>query len=210
MVDELIQAVMPSRGFEVTDVILNLLATALVLMLMHHRYSQRVKDVKTIRDLRHVTSIIHAWLPLVMFIGVLIIVANVILTNKNTLFIINHYLMALQPKVAHGTICLWVGKIRDYSHILIYAIFMVLVFRAVRITSKRSFLWCTSVSGMVALGFGIIDELAQGMIMGRSSSVTDWLIDIIGVGVGSIVLLAYKKHNAKSVTRRTGNIYSGL
>jgi VanZ family protein len=56
-------------------------------------------------------------------------------------------------------------------------------------------------AGICALGFGVLDEVAQMLLAGRSASMTDWLIDVMGVAVGIGFIFAKSKNNATLETR---------
>jgi len=202
LVDEIIQAVMPSRGFEVNDIILNLLAAAGVLLLLHNRYRIKKTAASSIVFPPRMVSLVRAWLPPVVYVGLLAVLANFIFTNKTTLYIIDQVIAFFNPQVSYSTMCMWAGKTRDYSHIIIYAALVVLVFRAIQKTCNRSFLFCIFVAGLIGLGFGIFDEFAQGFLLERSSSITDWLIDIIGVGAGVAILII--KHHRTAIFKTRG------
>ncbi|MBN2620133.1 VanZ family protein [candidate division WOR-3 bacterium] len=202
MLDETIQAFMPSRGFEVTDIMLNLLSAALVLLIMYHRYHSKIVAAESIRYSSKVASIIRAWLPPVVYVGILMIIANFVMTNDNTLYAINQFAAAFKPQVNHGTLCMWVGKTRDYSHIIIYAMLTLLVFRALRKTWTWSFVRYVIFAMIIGLNLGMGDELIQSLIIGRSASLTDWIIDVQGVGLGIVYLVIHNLRRIKFKAKR--------
>jgi lipopolysaccharide/colanic/teichoic acid biosynthesis glycosyltransferase/VanZ family protein len=206
-VDELIQALMPSRGFELLDVLINLLAMIFILLLLFRKYrASIVKEhpglQRTEQPMWNTNSIkkyAHAWLPVAAYIGVLFVTANILFTNENTLRMINHVTTWMAPDPNHATVCMVVGKTRDWSHILIYAVFMYLIFRAFKKTCKKTMLCYLVMAGICALGFGTLDEMAQMLVAGRSASLTDWFIDVLGVAAGIGIIFARTKLQERRV-----------
>lgn len=201
MLDEFIQALMPSRGFEIMDIVLNVLAVVAVLLFMHRRYYVTPRTAPAIALPSRASTIIRAWTPPAVYVVVLVILANVIFTNDNTVYVIDRFVAVVKPQVAYGTLCMWVGKTRDYSHIFIYAAFAALVFNACRKTWRWSFLRLCVMTAVIGVLFGISDEFAQSLLMGRSASMTDWFIDVIGVGIWMISLALHRILHDKFDTR---------
>jgi lipopolysaccharide/colanic/teichoic acid biosynthesis glycosyltransferase/VanZ family protein len=207
--DEFAQHFMPNRGASIGDCTVDGLAILFVLLLLFRKYRAGiVKEHPGLgwveRPLWNTNSIkkyAYSWLPVVAYIGVLFVAANILLTNENTLRIINHLTAWIAPDTDHAFACMVVGKSRDWSHILIYAFFTYLVFRAIRKTCKKTMLCYVVMAGICALGFGVLDEVAQMLLAGRSASMTDWLIDVMGVAVGIGFIFAKSKNNATLETR---------
>ena len=135
---------------------------------------------------RNKFTYVVTWIPLITYISILVILANVIFTNENTLHIIDYFTAVFQPPVAYSTLCMWVGKTRDFSHIFIYAIFAALLFKALKRTWKLSFPRLCIMTVLIGLIFSTSDELLQSLLLKRSASVTDWCIDILGMGLWMI------------------------
>lgn len=205
--DEFAQYFMPDRGASIADCVVDGLAILFVLLLLFRKYrASIVKEHPELgwveRPLWNTNSIkkyAYSWLPVAAYIGVLFVAANILLTNENTLRIINHLTAWIAPDTNHAFACMVVGKSRDWSHILIYAVLTYLVFRAIKKTCKKTMLCCVVMAGICALGFGTLDEVAQMLVAGRSASMTDWLIDVMGVAVGIGFIFA---KNASSVGRK--------
>jgi lipopolysaccharide/colanic/teichoic acid biosynthesis glycosyltransferase/VanZ family protein len=210
MLDETIQAFMPSRGFEVTDIMLNLLSAALVLLIMHHRYHSKIVAAESIWYSSKVASIIRAWLLPVSYVCILMFAANILFTNHNTVCVIDQFVASVKPPVNYGTLCMWVGKTRDYSHIIVYAIFTVLVFSALSKTATWSFARCLILAALIGVSFGVGDELVQGLMRGRSSSLTDWFIDVAGVSVGIVFMIIHNAHAMRSETKNCRRTFPGM
>ena len=67
------------------------------------------------------------------------------------------------------------------------------MFRAIKKTCKKTMLCYVVMAGICALGFGVLDEVAQMLLAGRSASMTDWLIDVMGVALGIGFIFAKNK-----------------
>ncbi len=207
--DEFAQSFMVNRGASITDCVVNGFAILFVLLLLYRKYrASIVKEhsglewaERPIWNTNSIKKYVYSWLPVVAYLGILFVAANVLLTNENTLRMINHVTALWVPDANHTTVCMVVGKTRDWSHILIYAVFTYLVFRAIKNTCKKSMLCCVVMAGICALGFGTLDEVAQMLMAGRSASMTDWFIDVMGVAIG-IGLIFMTKRRAISVERK--------
>jgi len=207
--DELIQSIMPSRGFELSDILINLMAMIFVLLLLYRKYRTGIVKEhpglgwveRPLWNTNNIKKYAYSWLPVAAYIGVLFVAANILLTNENTLRIINRLTAWIAPDTNYAFACMVVGKCRDWSHILIYAVFTYLVFRAIKKTCKKTMLCYVVMAGICALGFGVLDEVAQMLLAGRSASMTDWLIDVMGVAVGIGFIFAKSKNNATLETR---------
>ncbi len=207
--DELAQSFMANRGASITDCVVDVFAILFVLLLLYRKYrASIVKEhpglewaERPIWDTNSIKKYVNSWLPVVAYLGVLFVAGNILLTNENTLRMINHVTALWLPDTNHATMCMIVGKTRDWSHILIYAVFTYLVFCAIKNTCKKTMLCCVVMAGICALGFGTFDEVAQMLMAGRSASITDWFINILGVAFG-IGLIFTTKRRAKSVGRK--------
>ena len=207
--DEFAQSFMVNRGASIIDCVVDGFAILFVLLILYRKYrASIVKEhsglewaERPIWNTNSIKKYVYSWLPVVAYLGVLFVAGNILLTNENTLRMINHVTALWVPDANHTTVCMVVGKTRDWSHILIYAAFTYLVFCAIKNTCKKSMLCCVVMAGICALGFGTFDEVAQMFLAGRSASMTDWFIDVMGVAVG-IGLIFTTKRKAISVERK--------
>lgn len=81
-------------------------------------------------------------------------------------------------------------------HLIEYMIFGILVTRAFafRMTQQmKIFLIAVLIAGI----FGALDETYQNLIPGRESSYTDWIADLVGAVLGSLVYLQWKLYRDK-------------
>jgi lipopolysaccharide/colanic/teichoic acid biosynthesis glycosyltransferase/VanZ family protein len=200
--DELAQSFMANRGASITDCVVDGFAILFVLLLLYRKYrTSIVKEhpglewaERPIWNTNSIKKYANSWLPVVAYLGVLFVAGNILLTNENTLCIINQVTALWLPDTNHATMCMIVGKTRDWSHILIYAVFTYLVFCAIKNTCKKTMLYYVVMAGICALGFGTFDEVTQMLMAGRSASITDWFINILGVafGIGLIFMTKYR------------------
>lgn len=81
----------------------------------------------------------------------------------------------------------WLDKVIHFAE---YALLSVLVARAIRSLAWPRTWWATwLVTIAVVLICGSLDELYQGTVAGRDSSVFDLLADVLGGGLGSLSYL---------------------
>jgi len=193
--DEVIQHFIPNRGSSVLDCLVDGLSAVLVLLILYRHYKSKVvgdssllRRINGIFSNSRVREFIRAWSPVGIFLIFLFLTANVFLTNKNTLAFIKYVVNLVAPQANLGRVCMYVGKCRDYSHIIIYAFLTCLVFRGFNGQAKKRCLRYGIYAGIFVLFLGIVDEMTQGLFRGRSSSLTDWLIDVVGVVVGFVLI----------------------
>ncbi len=81
-------------------------------------------------------------------------------------------------------------------HLIEYTIFGILVTRAFtfRMTQQgKIFLIAFLIAGI----FGALDEAYQNLIPGRESSYADWIADLVGAALGSLLYLQWKWYRDK-------------
>ena len=84
-------------------------------------------------------------------------------------------------------------------HIPAYMLITILWLKAFRIEEKKS--WSSNINGLILLGlimFAISDESHQSFVPGRTASLMDFGLDLLGILLGVITL--------KNLARLTGNL----
>jgi VanZ family protein len=122
--DEFAQHFMPNRGASIGDCTVDGLAILFVLLLLFRKYRAGiVKEHPGLgwveRPLWNTNSIkkyAYSWLPVVAYIGVLFVAANILLTNENTLRIINHLTAWIAPDTDHAFACMVVSVSRNQEN----------------------------------------------------------------------------------------------
>jgi lipopolysaccharide/colanic/teichoic acid biosynthesis glycosyltransferase/VanZ family protein len=200
MLDEfVIQQILPNRGACFQDFMINVLSVILILLILYRKKRQNTLLRYPRRQAKYINKFAYHWLPVVVYLFGFFLLANVLLTNKNTLHIIDWGMAWFAPEANHATVCMIVGKSRDYSHIIIYAFFTYLIFRGMCRASK---VWRTKLAvytGVVVLAFSVIDEFVQGFLSQRSASFNDWFIDVLGIIVG-ITVIYIRRHTFSSLS----------
>lgn len=88
----------------------------------------------------------------------------------------------------------WLSPVvTNFLHVPLYAGFAlawaVALTVAAGMTSRRAAVLML----MLVAGFGVLDELYQGMIPGRNSTLGDWLADTFGAVIGCVLFLWYRR-----------------
>ena len=121
---------------------------------------------------------IRYWLPLLIYMGLIV------------------YLSSLsQPPETLMEVIDW-GPIDKVFHLVEFTILGVLLARALSYSLRRILPTSTWIIAFaVAVLFGVSDEWHQSFVIGRHSTVSDLIVDIIGsaLGVGIVYLRAKRK-----------------
>jgi len=133
------------------------------------------------------------WVPPIAWM-IFIFPTNESLSSQNTSQIIIPVLEWLLPYAGQATIDTLHTVIRKFAHFFSYALLAFLLLRAFR-GNKRAwrFQWAVY-AGLIAIGYGLLDEYAQTFIQSRTGSFYDWLIDSSGVIVMMGIILVKNKH----------------
>jgi len=120
------------------------------------------------------------WLPPLAWM-VIISPTNKLLNANSTSHFFIPVLKWLFPHADQTTIDLLHIGIRKFFHFFNYALLTILICRAFR---GKSIIWRPQwviLAGMIAIGYGALDEYVQNFIPSRTGSLRDWLIDSSGV-----------------------------
>jgi VanZ family protein len=83
-------------------------------------------------------------------------------------------------------------------HGLAYAVFAALAYRALHGGARR-FRWLGVVATLgVTAAYGAMDEVHQAFVPGRQPSAADWVADMIGGGVGTVLMVLYARFAGRS------------
>lgn len=93
----------------------------------------------------------------------------------------------------------WYVVERKSAHVFEYAVLTLLSFRFFWLVySKESFSRVLLLSGVFSLMYGATDELHQFFIFGRGAHLQDVLVDGLGIGLMSLILLLLWWRNLSS------------
>ncbi len=126
---------------------------------------------------------IRYWLPLLIYMGLIV------------------YLSSLsQPPETLMEVIDW-GPIDKVFHLVEFTVLGVLLARALSYSLRRTlstYSWIIAFA--VAVLFGVSDEWHQSFVIGRHSTVSDLIVDIIGsaLGVGIVYLRVKRKETQDS------------
>jgi VanZ family protein len=100
----------------------------------------------------------------------------------------------LPGKEAVGALPLWYFIERKGAHIVEYAVLTLLAFNYFRLVFEReSFQRVVLLSAMLALTYGVTDELHQAFVPFRGAKFSDVFIDGIGILLASLTLFFFRK-----------------
>ena len=134
------------------------------------------------------------WLPPIAWMA-FIFPTNESLNSESTSFVIVPVLKWLLPSAGQATIDTLHAVIRKFGHFFSYALLAFLLLRAFR---GKSSIWryqWAFYAGLIAIGYGLLDEYAQTFIQSRTGSFHDWLIDASGVIVMMGIISVKKAKN---------------
>jgi VanZ family protein len=95
-------------------------------------------------------------------------------------------------------------------HIPLYGILTVLLvfsllasaFKGQRLNDPKDESNRFMIAGFIALGVAIVDEIYQSLVPGRDASVSDVLLDIIGIGAAMLLMIQFHKSNRFLIVHR--------
>jgi VanZ family protein len=121
------------------------------------------------------------WLPPLVW-GIFIFpLSNHYLSQSWTYTIIVSVIRWFLPNASNPTIETLYIVSRKSFHFIEYAILAFLLIRAFRGSQKRIWSWRWAVSsGLVTIGYGLLDEFVQTFIPSRNGSLLDWAVDSAG------------------------------
>ncbi|TKC17130.1 VanZ family protein [Robertmurraya kyonggiensis] len=89
--------------------------------------------------------------------------------------------------------------VKESLHLVEFAILYLLLVGALLTTGKFSFR-ASLICGLIACGYGLLDEIHQSFVPARSATIIDFVKDVTGVLVASyFVMRAYRKHGFERI-----------
>lgn len=150
-----------------------------------NRYIQRVKIKERQRIFRYA--------PVILWAGVVLFLATSAGAASETSRFIGPLINLIYPQADPATRAMIHATVRKCAHFTEYAVFAVIVSRAL-LTSSRSYLksnWHVGAVLCVAV-LATIDETSQAFNSNRTGSIYDIMIDVFG-GVAAVTLVAFLK-----------------
>ncbi|HSG18522.1 MAG TPA: VanZ family protein [Anaerolineae bacterium] len=110
-----------------------------------------------------------AWLPALAWAGVI-------------------YFVSAQPKEAFVRFGLSGALLPIAGHLITYAVLMVLLVIALRVGGRLPVEQSCVVAFLLVALFGLSDEYHQSFVPGRTATMWDWLVDLLGAGLAWLAI----------------------
>jgi VanZ family protein len=137
---------------------------------------------------RHV---IKAWLPVVLWMGVIFVASTDLGSATHTSQIIEPLVKWVKPDATPEQFELVHFIVRKTAHLTEYAILALLILRAVRLSMMphllKSAFRAAAITLLISASYAAMDEFHQSFVAGRTASPHDVLIDTMGACAGLTV-----------------------
>ena len=133
----------------------------------------------------HTHILLKYWLPLLVWLVVILIGSTALLSAEQTARFLGPFLRWLDPRIITTTIAAIHFTLRKLGHLTAYGILATLLWRALpgTLASTRS-LAIASLVFMLSAFVAVSDEFHQSFVPSRTASLKDVLIDMCGALVG--------------------------
>ncbi len=91
------------------------------------------------------------------------------------------------------------------GHFVVYFVLMVLLVLALRASSNLASKQIYIIAFLLAALYGLSDEYHQSFVPGRTATIADWLIDLIGAGVAWLIMARLELRRRTKALERQGN-----
>jgi VanZ family protein len=151
-------------------------------------------------------TILGAWLPVLMWLGILAVESTSMLSSSNTSGFLYPILKAIFGRLDPRTFNLIHGIMRKFGHFAGYAVLSLLFFRALvcNRTKSATSLMRNNYMQMAAFSIGFtflvasLDEWHQSLLPSRTGAFSDVLLDTFGaVAVQSVVLIFLRVRSSR-------------
>lgn len=113
-----------------------------------------------------------AWLPPLVWAGLIFFISN-------------------QPKETFQKLGFTGQALSVGGHLIVYFVLMILLVLALRASTNLSNKQVYLVAFLIVAIYGLSDEYHQSFVPGRTPTLEDWLVDLIGAGLAMLVLLRW-------------------
>ena len=121
------------------------------------------------------TQRVLAWLPAVAWAGL-------------------NFFLSAQPDETLKKLGLQGQLLSIGGHLVVYFVLMVFLVMALRYSSNLSSRQVTIVALLIVALYGLSDEYHQSFVPGRTATIADWFVDLIGAGLAWLVLVRWERH----------------
>jgi len=142
-------------------------------------------------------SFFKYWLPVLIWLGLIVIGSTDLMSAEHTSRIIGPVLRAFNPDISAETIAQIQFVVRKTAHVMEYAILAALLWRALRAGVR----WQTRMLRLfiavwfVCAVFAASDEFHQSFVPSRTASPIDVMIDIFGALIGVVICVFVASRN---------------
>ena len=102
------------------------------------------------------------------------------------------YFISAQPEEAFERLGLTGLLLSVGGHLVVYFVLMVLLVVALRYSSSLSTNHVYRVAFLIIILYGLSDEYHQSFVPGRTATIVDWLVDLIGAGAAWIIFARWE------------------
>jgi VanZ family protein len=103
------------------------------------------------------------------------------------------FLISGQPKETFQRLGFTGQALSVGGHLIVYFVLMILLVLALRASTKLSNKQAYLVAFLIVAIYGLSDEYHQSFVPGRTPTLMDWLVDLIGAGLALLVLLRWDR-----------------
>lgn len=134
-------------------------------------------------------ALLGRWGPVVLWLCWLYVASGEMLSSERTSRLLVPLIKFFFPAIPLETLRMIHWLIRKAAHLVDYAVLAWLLWRACcRSTTQRLVMRALSIFATCAF-FGFLEEVRQGFVPGRISSLTDVFIDIVGAALALLTLV---------------------
>jgi VanZ family protein len=103
------------------------------------------------------------------------------------------FFVSAQPKETFEKLGLSGLLLSIAGHLVVYFVLMSLLVLAFRFGSNAPQKWAYALSFLLLALYGLSDEYHQSFVPGRTATIVDWIVDLIGAGMAGIVIFRWEK-----------------
>jgi VanZ family protein len=151
---------------------------------------------------------LKAWLPVALWAAVIFSFSTDSASSSNTTGLLAWFFAVLYPAIAPAHIDFIDLIIRKFGHVMEYFVFALLILRALRIQSPPGTRLEPRHVGLTlatVVAYAVSDELHQTLVVSRTGSLTDVMIDTFGgvCGVFWRHFRVVRRHRASGVIQKS-------
>jgi VanZ family protein len=103
------------------------------------------------------------------------------------------FFVSAQPKETFQRLGFTGQALSVGGHLIVYFVLMILLVLAQRASTKLSNKQVYLVAFLIVAIYGLSDEYHQSFVPGRTPTLVDWIVDLVGAGLALLVLLRWER-----------------